>query len=160
MPRSTPWNAPEWHQRGFTLDQVKSMDVYSFGMLSLLLLFKDTLSEVNFSQIPVLEDAAEVDLFGSHAEHFYEQNHLEKLKSGDKMTVLARQLLAKRVDLDRGQKEKLEIFFQCLARRPEDRTTDHVKLLGLLSQDESEDKISLYVRFRSNRLQDITSYTP
>ena len=40
-PRSWPWNAPEYHHRGFTVSAVKKMDVYSFGLLCLWLLFFD-----------------------------------------------------------------------------------------------------------------------
>ena len=39
MPRSVPWNAPEYHDRHFSPQDAKAMDVYSFGMLCLWLLF-------------------------------------------------------------------------------------------------------------------------
>lgn len=38
MPRSPPWDAPEWHHRGFTPAQAMKMDSYSFGMVVLWLL--------------------------------------------------------------------------------------------------------------------------
>ena len=38
MPRSRPWDAPEWHHRGFTPAQAMKMDAYSFGMVVLWLL--------------------------------------------------------------------------------------------------------------------------
>ena len=42
MPISRPWTAPEWHHRGFMPAQAAKMDVYSFGMLALWLLFFST----------------------------------------------------------------------------------------------------------------------
>jgi len=35
MPRTKPWNAPEWHHRGFIFEDAVRMDVYSFGLLCL-----------------------------------------------------------------------------------------------------------------------------
>ena len=40
-PRSWPWNAPEYHHRGFTVSAAQKMDIYSFGLLCLWLLFFD-----------------------------------------------------------------------------------------------------------------------
>lgn len=39
MPTSRPWNAPEHHERELHPKAAKAMDVYSFGMLCLWLLF-------------------------------------------------------------------------------------------------------------------------
>ncbi|KAL8658443.1 MAG: hypothetical protein Q9202_007560 [Teloschistes flavicans] len=38
IPRSLHWTAPEWHHRGFSLEQAKKMDIYSLGLLVLWLL--------------------------------------------------------------------------------------------------------------------------
>ena len=40
-PRSWPWNASEYHHRGFTIPAAKKMDVFSFGLLCLWVLFFD-----------------------------------------------------------------------------------------------------------------------
>jgi len=32
-PRSPHWHAPEWHERGFTINNAKRMDIYSYGLL-------------------------------------------------------------------------------------------------------------------------------
>jgi serine/threonine protein kinase len=45
MPKSVPWTAPEHHVRYFTSQSAKVMDVYSFGMLCLWLLFNNKSSE-------------------------------------------------------------------------------------------------------------------
>ena len=39
MPKSIPWNAPEYHYRSFEPPAAKRMDIYSFGMLCLWLIF-------------------------------------------------------------------------------------------------------------------------
>ena len=39
MPISVPWNAPEHHHRGFDSISAMKMDVYSFGLVCLWLLF-------------------------------------------------------------------------------------------------------------------------
>ena len=51
-PRSWPWDAPEYHHRGFTVSAVKKMDVYSFGLLCLWLLY--------FDKEPLMDTAANV----------------------------------------------------------------------------------------------------
>jgi serine/threonine protein kinase len=39
MPKSQYWTAPEWHHRGFAIADAMKMDIYSFGILCLWLLF-------------------------------------------------------------------------------------------------------------------------
>ena len=39
IPRSRPWDAPEYHSRGFLSQAAQKMDVYRFGLLCLWLLF-------------------------------------------------------------------------------------------------------------------------
>lgn len=46
-PRSRPWDAPEYHHRGFTAPAARKLDVYSFGLLCLWLLFFDKPSPGN-----------------------------------------------------------------------------------------------------------------
>ena len=35
VPMTEPWNAPEWHHRGFTFEEARKMDIFSFGLLSI-----------------------------------------------------------------------------------------------------------------------------
>ena len=44
LAKSTPWNAPEHHHRGFSIEQAQKQDVFSFGMLCLWILFHDKIS--------------------------------------------------------------------------------------------------------------------
>jgi len=42
--RTEGWEAPEWHERGFTIKNAKKTDVYSYGKLCGCILFGDQLS--------------------------------------------------------------------------------------------------------------------
>lgn len=41
LPMSRDWCAPEYHDRGIELHRAKKMDIYSFGMVCLWVLFGD-----------------------------------------------------------------------------------------------------------------------
>ena len=45
MPRSVPWQAPEWYERGHLFSEMVKMDIYSFGLVCLWLLFNEKLYE-------------------------------------------------------------------------------------------------------------------
>jgi len=60
MPRSMPWDAPEHHHRGFSHYQAMKMDIYSFGMLCLWLIFKEKVPE---TIPPEIVEKEEVILF-------------------------------------------------------------------------------------------------
>lgn len=59
MPRSRPWDAPEWHHRGFTPVQAMKMDAYSFGMVVLWLLGYAALKDADHTFGRVLHTATE-----------------------------------------------------------------------------------------------------
>lgn len=135
VPRTRPWNGPEWHHRGFTLNGVKKLDVYSFGMLCLWLLCKDTLFETPRRPSPILKEWDGADLFTQHTEAITGKTFLEALKAEDQMPILAHELLMLTTGLGQEQKSKLSrLFHLCLAREPIDRSSDFVELLELVSQ--------------------------
>ena len=133
--RTKPWNGPEWHHRGFTLSEVKRLDVYSFGMLCLWLLFKDTLSETPHKPVRILKDWDGANLFTQHAKTPSGKPFLEVLKSEDQMPILAHELLTITPNLDQERRGKINKFFLCLVRDPTDRSSDFAELLELLSQE-------------------------
>ncbi len=146
--RTRPWNGPEWHHRGFTLSGAKKLDVYSFGMLCLWLLFKDTLYESRHSCVSVLKDWDGVDLFTQHAETFSGRIFLEELKANDQMPILTHELLTTKAGLSQELKGKLDKFFLlCLVREPIDRSPDFVEPLELLSQKRRGLVIMLVFRY-------------
>ena len=135
VPRTRPWNGPEWHHRGFTLNGVKKLDVYSFGMLCLWLMCKETLSRISRKPSShILKEWNGADLFTQHAEATPERSFLEILKDEDQMPVFAHELLASTTGLDQERKSQLSKFFHlCLARKPQDRSSDFIEILELLS---------------------------
>jgi serine/threonine protein kinase len=58
MPKSVPWSAPEHRHRYFCPQDAKAMDVYSFGMLCLWLLFGAESSETMTYPSGAANDAA------------------------------------------------------------------------------------------------------
>jgi serine/threonine protein kinase len=110
MPASKPWNAPEWHYRAFKPSDAVKMDVYSFGMTCLWILFRED-------------------------ERYPSWNSLEELKSKDTLRVLAGQFIAltglhddRKCDLDR-------VFNLTLVHDPKKRSEGFKQLLQLLSHD-------------------------
>lgn len=51
LPRSNPWDAPEWHHRGFKFSAAKKIDVYSFGALCLWLIFRHRFGETTTDSV-------------------------------------------------------------------------------------------------------------
>jgi len=112
MPKSKPWHAPEWHHRGIKLSEAMKMDVYSFGMLCLWLLFKENEGYPKGSEATTLGE----------------------LKSTDKLRDLAHDLVLKTEDLDDQKRRRLDKFFELsLAHEPKARTSDFKGLLQLLA---------------------------
>lgn len=111
MPRTPPWDAPEWHHRGFQISEAMKMDVYSFGMLCFWLLFKEN-------------------------EAYPSQNDIRELKGNDRLRILAQQLVMKAAGLNEEKKSSLNRFFELtLIRDPDGRSQNFVQLLQLLDQD-------------------------
>ena len=111
MPKSQPWQAPEWHHRGFGISDAMKMDVFSFGMLCLWLLFY------------TLSDNKETDFF-------------HDLDWGNKRLALAlaHSHITDAVGLSEESKIDLHRFFQLtLAIEKDMRTLDFRLLLSLIA---------------------------
>ena len=107
LPRSQYWTAPEWHHRGFTTSEAKSMDTYSFGMVCLWLLFYDSRldKDLVFNQ----------DVFKVYQE---------------RLSSVSRRCMMEKTEKEAGSIWK---FFQLtLANDPGERTHDFEGLLHLL----------------------------
>jgi serine/threonine protein kinase len=133
FPESRPWNAPEYHHRGFSIDQAKRMDIYSFGLVCLWLLFGAKRD---------LDMAPPVDLLGACERplnfdiHGHQQTTLEAWKKSDNGILMRwiRWLIEEHVDSDPKLKDRLiQIFQLTLAFDPEDRTNNYRLLRELLS---------------------------
>ena len=47
------WSAPEWHHRGFTLFEAKTMDVYSYGKICAWVVLRGRITPTTLSQLDV-----------------------------------------------------------------------------------------------------------
>lgn len=109
MPRSLYWVAPEWHHRGFTTADAMKMDMYSFGMLCLWLLFYNT------------QENTTGDFYSS-------------LNSAETVLVLARQLIIAMAGLDDQRRSNLnQLFNLTLANNPAERSPDFNHLVRLFA---------------------------
>jgi serine/threonine protein kinase len=123
MPKSVPWTAPEHHSRYFTLQSAKAMDVYSFSMLCLWLLFH------KHHRIIPDPSVAEHD---SQTLSFEEEAQSEK--KDDRLPKWAMQLVADDANIRAEIKDNLSCLFQSnLHSEPEMRMTDWDRLLGCLA---------------------------
>jgi serine/threonine protein kinase len=55
-PTSKPWVAPEWHHRGFSIENAKRMDIFSLGMLCLWVILQH-----NVQHLPGVAHDAQFD---------------------------------------------------------------------------------------------------
>lgn len=107
MPRSRYWVAPEWHHRGFTTADAMKMDIYSFGMLCLWLLFYNT-------QENTTRD------FYSH------------LNSAERVSALAHELVSIAGLDDQRRCNLNQLFDLTLANNPAERGSNFNQLISLL----------------------------
>jgi serine/threonine protein kinase len=131
--RSTPWYAPEHHRREFSPSNAKLMDIYSFGMLCLWLLFwsEGTATALRHQETP--PDNGE---FMGFDDSLQDLNLLEKLKTGVDYKLLqwAISLVMEHKCVDNNIHDDLVQFFNLtLASKPADRSTDFEQLLNLLA---------------------------
>jgi serine/threonine protein kinase len=135
LPKSTPWNAPEHHHRGFKLSAAKKTDAYSFGMLCLWVLFNERLSESSgdFSEPTKLESST-LPPVGS-LEELSTQNLLARLKSEHRLLTFAHHFTETTDTLSDEQKIALkQVFNLTLVTDPDGRSSDFEKLILLLNQ--------------------------
>jgi serine/threonine protein kinase len=109
--RSQPWDAPEYHYRGFKLSDAMKTDIYSFGMLCLWLLFKGE-------------------------KKYPKQNVIEELKREDELPALANELATTTTSWTDKQKRDLYSFFNsALAKDQNQRSSDIKQLIQLLAEN-------------------------
>lgn len=129
--RSRPWEAPEWHDRWFHLKDIKKMDVYSFGLLCLWILFpEDNLVD---------PDSIEVNIslaFSGRDETALERLYVLKRKDTLKESVL--RLISQKTDLNENVCLCLQrVFSLSLAKNAEKRASDMQTFVDLLCSDDN-----------------------
>ncbi|KAF2474367.1 kinase-like protein [Lindgomyces ingoldianus] len=112
VPKSWPWCAPECEHEKLKPIQARKMDVFSFGMLCLWVLFEKYLSGITPHMCKSI---------------------LADLKQQDRLAMLAQQLVLAERDIETDKKKALERFFSTsLARNPDERDESLSALPGLL----------------------------
>lgn len=135
LPKSRPWNAPEHRKKGFPVPKAKLMDVYSFGLLCLWVLFGNRLSDL--PKVTIGERTGLVSFEEPPRRHLLTMIELLKEnKGGIEMEDIANKLIDIAEDLGGQRKTRLRDFFGLtIARDPEKRTCDIGKLVEILSQE-------------------------
>lgn len=117
-PRSIPWDAPEWHHREHDFRALVKMDIYSFALLCLWLLFGEQCVQKGI-------------LLDSYQEGQYER--LRLLKTDNQLTMMAVDLVYQNKDLSTGQARRLAWLFEsCLTASVRTRERDIAKILRYL----------------------------
>ena len=124
LPKSRPWNAPEYRYGEFTVAEAKKTDIYSFGLLCLWVLFGSMRIQQNFAGCTFESSIGP-------------RTSLEQLKDDDKVEHIANQLLESvpLAGLNAMHRIRLKEFFSLtVLRNPEKRTSKFARLVSLLSQ--------------------------
>lgn len=120
MPTSVPWNAPEHHDRAFYPQTAKAVDVYSFGMLCLWVLFDNR--------------SLRTQDFSFEAEYWQNKHDLSLFWKINKLLDWAMQLVADDARIGIEMKSSLSSFFQsCLGPDTEKRNADWVHLINCIA---------------------------
>ena len=128
--KSSPWNAPEYHHRGFTIEQTQKQDVFSFGMLCFWVMFhaeisakaRDSLNGKGYSN-SAFQQSGEIYIL------------LEEWKVKGRLQAVALDMIAARSDLTTTTKEILmQLFVSTLAHDPKERETDFEELENMFKQ--------------------------
>ena len=109
MPKSEPWNAPEHHNRYFYPQGAKAMDVYSFGMLCLWLLFGIESSETTLSPSETANNSL---VFSFKAEDWHKKDDLLLSWKRDRLLEWAVGLVAEHGSFASKIREDLTQLFQ------------------------------------------------
>jgi hypothetical protein len=109
------------------------MELFSFGMLCLWVMFEKYLSAIAILPQEALwaeqylQNKGEIDR---------SREVLEKLKNEDKLALLAQQLVTAEHDLNDSKKQSLQEFFGASLRcRPDERAADLKHAFGFLAPD-------------------------
>jgi serine/threonine protein kinase len=134
VPKSWPWSAPEHDYDRLKPAQARKMDVFSFGMLCLWILFERCLSGI----VPLPSEAHWAEsYFQGKEKRDLSKRILEDLKQGDRLVMLAKQLVMAENELSNDTKQVLQQFFSMsLACNPNQRETDLKQPFGSLTPNQ------------------------
>lgn len=125
---SPPWSAPEYHHRGFSIEQGQKQDVFSFGMLCFWVLFH---AELSAEARNSLNEKGDTNFAAQQSKHVY--SLLGEWKREKKLQAVALDMVA--VRFNNTRKEILTQFFKItLAHDPNERHRDFERLENLFKQ--------------------------
>lgn len=128
MPKSKPWCAPEYDRDKFKPAQARSMDVFSFGMLCVWVLFEKYLSGI--VALPREAQWAERH-FQNERKQGLSEHVLNRLKHEGKLALLAQQLIRAEQDVNKDLKQSLERLFSILLScKPNERDVGLKEMSG------------------------------
>jgi hypothetical protein len=112
------------------MNDAKKMDIYSFGLLCLWLLFP--------GEILNCPDSEEVNLdLAFSCQDKTAEERLERLKKEDKLLGYVVQLISKRKNLADETRTRLQqVFNLSLSREPQERASDMQPFVNLLCDEE------------------------
>jgi hypothetical protein len=133
MPKSWPWYAPEYRLY-CNQAQGRKMDIFSFGMLCLWVMFEKYLS----ATAPLPQEALWAEQYlPNKTEKNQSKRFLEELKNTDKLVLFAQQLVTAERDLVDSQKQALrKMFGASLPCSPDERAADLKQLVICLTSTE------------------------
>ena len=111
-----PWNAPEWHHRGFIFCEARKMDVYSFGLLCLWIVMQSR------NVTPPLQDTKSL-LFTTEGD--FQIDVLDKFKSEGNLVEVLTQTISQKDSMKIPEHSMLlEVLQRTLKADPRTRDSD------------------------------------
>ena len=135
LPKSRPWNDPEYHFGEFEVQEAKRTDVYSFGMLCLWFLFENHLSNIPQT---TADGTEELISFDAPLLQCGRPTLLELLKDEGRVGDIANNLVESMpgfLNVEYQIRLK-EIFSLTLPLNPAKRTCNLARVISLLSNVE------------------------
>jgi len=126
LPRSRPWDGPEYHRRAFDLNGAKQLDIFSLGLTCFWFLFHDAVIPAGSSSAlqRILNIVNLGQNTGSVHELFFENPEvIEKLKREGLLATLAGELINLYPSFDKDKaRVLLDFFASALCWNPDTRS--------------------------------------
>lgn len=126
LPTTWPWNAPECEEQWwFTFLQARKTDLFSFGLLCLWILFKDSSPE----------DGIDREL-ASDSGYSYDCHWIDTLKRTGRLLSFAHDQVQKINDLSQEEQAGLDLFFQSILSEDPERRELNLRYIPPLSEQQ------------------------
>ncbi|KAK3374187.1 kinase-like domain-containing protein [Lasiosphaeria ovina] len=137
--RTQPWEAPEWHSRHFSIADAKAMDIYSFGLLCLWILFRHEKLVVLGVPLVTLDEA----FLSKDAAVTAKVQSLKK-RADNSMLSCALGLVSNAIGIDDEYGSRLRRLFNLtLCSDPEQRAQTLDDLIPILAVSGQEDEAGM-----------------